>query len=399
MGNFGSSSSSSEREPAADNEPVADDEPSPPPSPSVAPGQPSEEDAAHRSPLPSPAFLTPNASDEQLCDAVAGGGGEDDGGDDSVPEPRISPIPDEDLAPEPPHVEELSLDDSPPPSPSSPPTQPPVPPRPYHTMTVNFSEPRTNLYVTSSSPTSPSTPPPHRSPSPGQPPRSSLSSRRNRPCHFPPPLPLPSSPLTAVPLLPSNMPHDAWLTEVLCPPYAKATLPSAKLSPLSFSSKNVAHHLLRRATCPSPSPPPPLSHPDPLFVRIPVLLPSSTKTNSPLSTLVSDLNSLRSHIAAERAEDITSSVAELLARLIDTSLSMRQQQREFSDPASSAQALARETFVQLGGADLLLSLFRPPFINTSDARDLEPGSFPLQHYQAYNDSLLLLRELSFLQPR
>lgn len=102
-----------------------------------------------------------------------------------------------------------------------------------------------------------------------------------------------------------------------------------------------------------------------------------------LNKIVKIVNDLKSAIESGRWELIENSVADVIVNLLDGS----------TDTGAREKKQQRDIFVNMGGLQLLVSLFMPPFM-PADGRLLRQGTLS-ERAEIWNEVLLLLREIGF----
>ena len=102
-------------------------------------------------------------------------------------------------------------------------------------------------------------------------------------------------------------------------------------------------------------------------------------------------NSLRNAIKSNKWKDISTNVGDIILNLLDNS----NINQLFS--VTPKKKLQRECFVIYGGIDLLLQLFQPPFVSSTDARKFTTIDVTRKS-EVWNEILVILREVSFAIP-
>jgi hypothetical protein len=103
------------------------------------------------------------------------------------------------------------------------------------------------------------------------------------------------------------------------------------------------------------------------------------------------LDKLRKAITVARWDDIEAAVNDVMMNLLDNS---SESQLFVVTPLKKQQ---REYFVVNGGLDLLLQLFRHPFLKHHDGRTIPPSEVRMKS-EVWNEILVLLREVAFALP-
>ncbi|KAJ1437421.1 hypothetical protein B484DRAFT_416580 [Ochromonadaceae sp. CCMP2298] len=126
--------------------------------------------------------------------------------------------------------------------------------------------------------------------------------------------------------------------------------------------------------------------------RIPELSKASAKQmDEEYSGIAGFVGSLRAAVVAVDWDEVEVVVGDIIVALLDNS----NVNQLFA--VTPKKKLQRECFVLLGGLDLLLQLFQPPFVSHPDARHIRPEEV-LRKAEIWNEIVVILREVSFAIP-
>ena len=126
--------------------------------------------------------------------------------------------------------------------------------------------------------------------------------------------------------------------------------------------------------------------------RLPNLTKQTEKTlNAEFGGIMTLVNNLRTAIEENSWPEIEIVVADVIVNLLDNS----DLNQLFSLTPKKKQQ--RECFVTRGGIDLLMQLFRPPFVPATDGRSI-PAEFVRSKSETWNEVLVILREVTFALP-
>lgn len=118
---------------------------------------------------------------------------------------------------------------------------------------------------------------------------------------------------------------------------------------------------------------------------------SNRKLDSEFDGTPSFLATLKSAVHRNDWEDIEASVGDVILNLLDNS----SESQLFNVTPKKRQQ--REQFVLGGGIEVLLRLFRPPYLQHKDARGIPPSEVRLKS-EVWNEILVILREVAFAIP-
>jgi hypothetical protein len=125
--------------------------------------------------------------------------------------------------------------------------------------------------------------------------------------------------------------------------------------------------------------------------KMPVSKASAKQMDEEYSGIAGFVDNLREAIEAVNWGEVEVVVGDIIVNLLDNS---NVNQLFAVTPKKKQQ---RECFVLLGGLDLLLMLFQPPFVSHVDARHIRPEEV-LRKAEIWNEIVVILREVSFAIP-
>ena len=196
------------------------------------------------------------------------------------------------------------------------------------------------------------------------------------------------------PLIPDNFSRSDWVHDVLEPPKRPKKVTSLPLKLLKRSHTGMT--LVRTPpSCTSTT-----------YQHISTLSPTiSSQLDTQMSGLISDLKILSKHLSDPNAKNFSfnrqskeevSQVVNDLHRLVEIPQKGVDVAREDMTANEIKTKEEREMFITLDGPTYLQRIIRPN-LSTTDARKFSKGSIT-ENARTYNDTLLLLRELCYINP-